>query len=457
MSARQELGAGTPHKHSPTPTHPTHPQATTLSLSPISSSPPMSSPPGGAQQGTKRAGLLSPSSLGAKRLSTHPPSCAFELDAPSPACNTPPQPCAAAMFESPPPSPPPELPFSTMPLPEALAHVMGLIHTPQLSAPAASRMMTDVLDAWRAHVNPGFLEYRKSVANDYAAIEWADDKSDSSGCHVLDAAGTSYLDALSGFGCYNCGHSHPRILAAVAAQLGRQPLHSQELLDPLRAYAASLLIRTMPEGSPLRFAFFTSSGTESVEHALKFAILRTGRIKFIAVQGAFHGKTLGSLSGTSKAVFRTPFKQGLLPFVHVPVNDVIALRAAFASAAFTGDEIAGLLLEPVLGEGGIHPLTDDFMRLSRELCDASGSMLIFDEVQVRHMCLRMLRNARVRTGLNLSRMHTQTCPRPQHTSHSIFSFFLCRVAWGALGPCGPPSTVACTPTSWLWARLLVAA
>lgn len=123
-----------------------------------------------------------------------------------------------------------------------------------------------------------------------AAIEWADDKSDPHGCSVLDAEGHSYLDALSGFGIFNAGHSHPTIVAAVQAQLARMPLHSQELLDPLRAYAASLLARSMPAGSPLQFSFFTNSGTESVEHALKFAMLATGRTKFVALIGGFHGK-----------------------------------------------------------------------------------------------------------------------------------------------------------------------
>lgn len=279
----------------------------------------------------------------------------------------------------------PETAFRDMPLAEALAHVMALIHTPAsgLSAPRAKRVMADVLDAWSAHVNPGFLLYRKSVAEggSFAAIEWADDKSDPHGCSVLDAEGHSYLDALSGFGIFNTGHSHPTIVAAVQAQLLRMPLHSQELLDPLRAYAASLLARSMPVGSPLQYSFFTNSGTESVEHALKFAMLATGRTKFVALIGGFHGKTLGSLSGTSKSVFRAPFKSALLPFTHVPPNDCAALRGAFAAAAFTGDAPAGLLLEPILGEGGIHVLSDAFLRLARELCDAAGAMLILDEVQ----------------------------------------------------------------------------
>jgi putrescine aminotransferase len=154
---------------------------------------------------------------------------------------------------------------------------------------------------------------------------------------------------------------------------------AQELIDPLRAYCAALLAAHLP--GELQYAFFTNSGTESVEACLKFAMLATGRRHFIGVIGAFHGKTLGSLGGTSKSVFRKPFANALLPFTHIPVNDVEALRRAFESARFTGNDIAGVLLEPVLGEGGIHVLSDAFLRAARALCDEHGAALIFDEVQ----------------------------------------------------------------------------
>ncbi len=151
---------------------------------------------------------------------------------------------------------------------------------------------------------------------------------------------------------------------------------------PTRAvcsYCASLLAKTLP--GDLQYAFFTNSGAESVEATLKFAMAATGRRHFIGVLGAFHGKTLGALSGTSKAVFRKPFAGNLLPFTHVPVNDVTALRRAFEASRFTGNEIAGFIVEPIMGEGGIHVCTDDFLRAARELCDEFGACLIFDEVQ----------------------------------------------------------------------------
>jgi putrescine aminotransferase len=226
-------------------------------------------------------------------------------------------------------------------------------------------------------VNPGFLQYRKSVAEDFAAIEWRDGPA--GGSVVIDSRGVEYIDCLGGFGIFNCGRSHPVIVEAVERQIRKQSLHSQELLDPLRSYCAALLAKTLP--GDLQYAFFTNSGAESVEAALKFAMVSTGRRHFLGVIGAFHGKTLGALSGTSKAVFRKPFSGSLLPFNHLPVNDVEALRRAFESSKFTGNEIAGFLVEPIMGEGGIHVCSDEYLRAARALCDEYGACLIFDEVQ----------------------------------------------------------------------------
>ena len=237
------------------------------------------------------------------------------------------------------------------------------------------------------YINPGFLTYRKSVAegHQYAAIEWKDGLP--GGSTVFDATGKEYIDCLGGFGIYNVGHSHPVVMDAVRTQLTKQPLHSQELLDPLRGYCAQILSMTMPlpssgnEEDKLKYAFFTNSGTESVEACIKMAMLATGRRHFVGLIGAFHGKTLGSLSGTSKSVFRAPFGGGAVPFSHIPVNNCQALQQIFDSAKFTGNEIAGVLIEPILGEGGIHVCSTEFLQLARKLCTEHNSMLIFDEVQ----------------------------------------------------------------------------
>ncbi len=241
-------------------------------------------------------------------------------------------------------------------------------------------LLTDTtLSLWRAHVNAGFLGYRKSMGDGDAGakVDWKD----LGGCWVADARGDAYLDCLSGFGVFNVGHSHPTVLAAVRAQLDKQALHSQEFLDPLRAYLAGLLARVTPGAGALSHAFFVNSGAEAVEAALKLAILHTGRARVLACLNGFHGKTLGALATTSKALFRGPFASALMDVVHVPFNDSRALTAAMEAAAFTGTPFAAFIMEPVQGEGGIRVASAEFLEEARRLCTMHGTCLVLDEIQ----------------------------------------------------------------------------
>jgi putrescine aminotransferase len=168
------------------------------------------------------------------------------------------------------------------------------------------------------------------------------------------------------------------VLKAVMDQLQKQAIHSQELIDPLRTYLAKLVSQITP--GDLQYAFFSNSGTESVEGCLKMAMLTTGRRKLIGTIGAFHGKSLGSLGGTSKAFFREPFLP-LLNWTHVPFGDVDSLAMILKSGEFTGDRVAAVVIEPIQGEGGIMVAPPGYLRAARALCDEYGAMLVFDEVQ----------------------------------------------------------------------------
>jgi len=162
-------------------------------------------------------------------------------------------------------------------------------------------------------------------------------------------------------------------------QLKRQALHSQELLDPLRAMLAKLVGMITP--GDLQYCFFTNSGTESVEGALKLARAYTGRPGIIAAIGGFHGKSMGSLSATSKSIFRTPVFPLIPSFSHVPYSDTDVLEKVIQSAAYTGENIAAVILETVQGEGGVIIPPDDYFPKVREICDRHGVLLIADEVQ----------------------------------------------------------------------------
>lgn len=114
--------------------------------------------------------------------------------------------------------------------------------------------------SFKNFINPGILDYRKSVSTDYTAVEWKGE-----GAILTDLAGKQYIDCLGGFGIYNCGHRHPKVVGALVNQLKRQALHSQELLDAPRALLAKVVADVVP--GDLKFSFFTNSGAEAVERS----------------------------------------------------------------------------------------------------------------------------------------------------------------------------------------------
>jgi putrescine aminotransferase len=229
---------------------------------------------------------------------------------------------------------------------------------------------------FRDHINKGFLEYRKSVteSGNFAYTEWT-----GQGSVLVDALGREFLDILGGFGLYSYGMRHPKIVAAVKAQLDRSPQYSQELLDPLRAELGHVLALLTP--GKIQYGFFANSGTEAVEGAMKLAKLYTGKKGFIAMLKGFHGKTLGSLSLIGKKVFRKPLLPLLDGVQHVPFGDAEAVERMLAAAKAVGQDIAAVVIEPVQGEAGAIVPPDDFLPRLREVCNHYGVLLIADEVQ----------------------------------------------------------------------------
>lgn len=225
------------------------------------------------------------------------------------------------------------------------------------------------------HINPGFLEYRKSAGSDDMAMEWM-----SNGDSFVDLQGNTYIDCLGGFGTFNCGHRHPKVIETVTNQLAKQPLSSAELIDANRSLLARILADVTPGN--LQYTFFTSSGTEAVECALKMATLATGRHYYVAFKGDFHGKTMGALSLTSKAHFREPFLPLLQGTRHAPYGDIEYLKKMIDVMEYTGELPAAIIYEPIQGEAGVIIPPDDFIPGIREICDKYDIMMVADEVQV---------------------------------------------------------------------------
>lgn len=252
--------------------------------------------------------------------------------------------------------------------------VLDIIQKSKLSDEERSWMAAATVRNFSDYVNPGFLKYRKSVSSDYTAVEWTD-----YGCRFRDIHGKEYIDCLGGYGTHNAGHRHPRIVAAVRAQLDRQTIHSQELMDPFRGFLSKLLADITP--GDLRYSFLTNSGTEAVEGALKLSRLHTGHQNYIAAVNGFHGKSMGSLSATGKADFRKAFLPLVPTFHHVPFGDLNSLEKMFWSLDKVGEDVAAVLLEPIQGEGGVNLPPEEYLRGVRALCDRYHCLLILDEIQ----------------------------------------------------------------------------
>ncbi len=252
--------------------------------------------------------------------------------------------------------------------------VLNFIAKKELNEQEKDWVTSETLEGFKENCNPGFLEYRKAVSNNYAAVEWED-----SGTGFTDLQGRKYIDCLGGYGVYNLGHRHPKVVEAVRNQLERQALHSQELLDPLRAMLSRLVAMITP--GDLKFSFLTNSGTESVEGAIKLARIHTGRPGIISAVGSYHGKSLGSLSATGKAKYRLPFLPLLPYFQHVPYGDAQMLKKTMAASHAVGHEIAAVILEPIQGEGGVVVPPDDYLIQVHDACEEFGALLIIDEVQ----------------------------------------------------------------------------
>ncbi len=198
--------------------------------------------------------------------------------------------------------------------------------------------------------------------------------------HLVDESGAKYLDLLSGIGVNALGYGHPAIERAIVNQ-SRALIHTSNLF--YHEGQAELALR-LTERTGLDRVFFSNTGTEAWEGALKLARAHAGLLrsegkeigtKFLALEQSFHGRTYGSMSTTYKAKYREPFAPGVPGVEFVRFNDIADLRAKFSN------EVCAILVEAIQGEGGIRPLTQEFFAEARKLADSTGALLIVDEIQ----------------------------------------------------------------------------
>jgi acetylornithine/N-succinyldiaminopimelate aminotransferase len=190
------------------------------------------------------------------------------------------------------------------------------------------------------------------------------------GAVVTDVNGKEYIDCVAGIAVNNVGHCHPVVVDAIKRQAERL-IHVSNLYYTENQ---ALLAEELSKLTMLDRVFFCNSGAEAVEGALKLARKASGKKEFIATEHAFHGRTRGALSVTHKEKYRKPFEP-LAPAVFVPYNEADAIRAAI------NENTAGVILEPIQGEGGVIIPSAGYLKEVRKICDEKDTLLILDEVQ----------------------------------------------------------------------------
>ncbi len=220
-----------------------------------------------------------------------------------------------------------------------------------------------------SQLRSNFLRHVAQTSSEPLGIEVAS----AHGCVIVDKSGRQYLDLLSGIGVASVGHAHPEVVQAVKRQADRY-LHTMvygEHIQEPQVQLAEQLAHVAP--SPLSVTYFTNSGAEAIEGALKTARKYTGRTRFVSFLGSFHGDTFGALSVGGNPLYRVPFEPLLPTVTFLPFDDLQALERI-------DDTVAAVLIEPIQGEGGVRIPSDGFLQRLQERCHAVGALLIFDEV-----------------------------------------------------------------------------
>jgi len=233
-----------------------------------------------------------------------------------------------------------------------------------LDRAAAQALFDETYENYRDYVNPPLARVMKLSGS---PVEVS-----AQGVEITDHTGKTYLDFAGGYGVFTLGYRHPRVVAAVRAQLDVMALSGRTMFNPLLGRLAKRLAELTP--GDLKISFFANSGTEAVEGALKLARAATKRTRLIGTSDAYHGKTFGALSVSGRETFQTPFAPLLADVAHVPFGDLDALAGAI-------DGAAAVIVEPVQGEGGVNVPPPGYLRGVRALCDRAGAVLIADEVQ----------------------------------------------------------------------------
>ena len=241
-------------------------------------------------------------------------------------------------------------------------------------------LRTSLVKEVKMDVKEWISRYENSIMNTFGTPKTVLTRG--AGCFVWDEDGHQYLDLLGGIAVNALGHGHPNIVTALHEQVETLGHVSNYFATQPQIEAAERILSIVePGGAPQGSrVFFTNSGTEALEAAFKLARARGGaaRTRFLALENSFHGRTMGALSLTYKSIFRDPFLPMPAEVDVLPYN-IAALERAFDGER--GESIAALFIEPIQGEAGVRPISDDFLKVAREVTARAGALLVLDEVQ----------------------------------------------------------------------------
>jgi putrescine aminotransferase len=235
----------------------------------------------------------------------------------------------------------------------------------------ASRMVIGVDDSQL------YTQYRDLVSSTYPAFLEKYGMShcvrNAKGAVITDSAGKNYIDCVSGYGIFNVGHNHPKIIHDVIYQIQQHQLFTRPLINQVQVEAAKSLARISPDD--LNCSFLCNSGSEAIDSAIKLARLCTGKTKIITAENSYHGFTYGGLSATGIPSFHTFFKPLVPDIIQVPFNESHAIEKIIS------DETAAVLLEPIQHESGVNIPDEDYLHEVRRICDDHDTLFILDEIK----------------------------------------------------------------------------
>jgi putrescine aminotransferase len=216
------------------------------------------------------------------------------------------------------------------------------------------------------HINPAYPLFLRKLGLDKVAVK-------AEGVLITDSEGKTYIDCTAGYGIYNLGHNHPKIIEALTDQMNRRQLCTRPFISELPVRLAKCLSDIAP--GDLSCSFICSSGSEAIDNSIKLARLHTGKKTIIAAENSFHGYTFGALSASGISSFKHSFQPMVPNFVHIPFGEIGALEKALT------EDVAAVLLEPIQHEAGISLPSRNYFRDVRRLCSEKAVLLILDEIK----------------------------------------------------------------------------